>query len=714
MYFSFNKLKELANLDASTSYDEVKKAINSIGFEVEQDFSPFDVEGVKFGKVLETSKNPNGDKLTVCKIQFNDKIRTIQTAATNVVPGVIVVAFVPGSKAKGITYSEKELKGIVSEGMLSSLNEFGDLGDVHRSENIDGITLYSESEITSLDIDPIKHLGLDDKIIEIKILSNRSDAVSYFTMAKELAAYFHTSPLVLKPKKDSLKSTIKFNPGKEKNIAFMDFKKDFSIQIKDQMLLAKSGIKSINDAVDFSNLILIMTGQPAHVYNKKDVKEHFTVDYSSIKTQVFGKKDVELNNTITVQNGGKVVSIAGVIGIEEYSVTHDENELVLELGQFDIKDVRQAIRTTKVNNHSMNQSAKETSKGRIKLALDFARTFLKTFSDVVGFDESSVSGYTVPFDKEKMIMLAGSDITKTDRYSKVLDSLDILGIKINKNDVSVPYYRYDIKNQNDIVEEVFRFYGYDNFVASAPLFTPLKISSIYNVKNSIKSLGYSEIVTYTLISKELNDFDPFDFKKQISLSTFVSKEREVIRDSQLKSMLEICDYHEKRKVQRISFFEIGQINNGHTSIALSSNVKAFDEMKNDIVNFLGDNIEFKRSKHSLLHPNLSADIFMNKKKIGWIATLNPKHNKSSFIFAEFLTEEGFTKTTFKNYSASPLKHIDITFEIDLRDDIEPKISTYNTIEGIYDCYVIDQFIKNDKNCVTVRIVGDEEVISKIN
>jgi len=190
MLFSYKELRKLANLPESVKLDDITKAINSIGFEVEETFTYGNVEGIKFGKVLDTSKNPDGDKLTVCKVQFEDKERTIQTTATNVVVGATIIAFVPGSKMGDITFDAKEMKGVVSEGMLTSLEELGVKKDNIRDLYGDGIMLYEGIE--DLTIDPIEYLGLQDTIIDVDILSNRSDAQSYFVMARELAAYFKT------------------------------------------------------------------------------------------------------------------------------------------------------------------------------------------------------------------------------------------------------------------------------------------------------------------------------------------------------------------------------------------------------------------------------------------------------------------------------------------------------------------------------------------
>lgn len=357
MQYSFNKLKELANLPKNTSIDDVNKAINSIGFEVEEFFPFTNVKGIKFGRVIETSKNPNGEKLTVCRIQFSDKERTIQTTATNVVAGMVVIGFVPGSSLNGVEFGAKELKGIVSEGMLSAPSEFGIDAELVRKEHNAGIMAYPE--VSDLSIDPIEYLGLDDYIIDIKVLSNRADANSYYAMALELAAYFKTSVSFPKRKAPAFKTNIKVENGVEKSLALVEGKKDFTISIQDQILLAKSKIKSINDIADLTNLSLIMTGQPTHAYDKNSVGQSFKAEIKSGNVKVFGNKDVTLENNLVITSDGQIASVAGVIGIENKGVSHETKEFILEFGRFNIKDVRKSAKSVKLSTMASNQSSKE-------------------------------------------------------------------------------------------------------------------------------------------------------------------------------------------------------------------------------------------------------------------------------------------------------------------------------------------------------------------
>jgi len=111
-------------------------------------------------------------------------------------------------------------------------------------------------------------------------------------------------------------------------------------------------------------------------------------------------------------------------------------------------------------------------------------------------------------------------------------------------------------------------------------------------------------------------FNPLELKDVIALETFVSKEREVIRSSQLISMLEVIEYNNKRKMDDVSIFSEGMIGSGEKSFALASTSKTFEEMKKDVVNFLPKGIKFERTSNESLHPGVSAKINLNGKLVG--------------------------------------------------------------------------------------------------
>lgn len=707
MLFSLNELKKLAHLNDEVTIDEVVKAINSIGFEVEgySTFAP--VEGIKFGRILEVTKNPNADKLNVCRIQFDDKERIIQTNANNVEANTTVIAFVPGSKMRDITFGAKELKGIVSEGMLSAPSEFGIDSALLRDKWNEGISRY---DIEDIFLDPIKELGLNDYMIDVSILSNRSDANSYYVMARELAAYFKTEFNTPEIKEPNLETSLNTIGGEEKSLVILETKNDFNISIKEQLFLAKHNVKSINNFADLTNLTLIYSGQPTHAYDKNKVSNDFKVGKYSGSVKVFGNKDVSLENDLVIFSGDKPVSVAGVIGLEDTGVSQETETAVIEFGRFNIKDVRKAVKSVKLNTDASNQSSKEIALGATYLALSYLTNKVKNFSNIINLP--SIEEKAIKYDAKKVSFLAGSDITKEVKYEDTINSLEILGFKFNEDKVTIPTYRHDIETQQDMNEEVFRFYGYDNFKASAPKINSTKIQKPKMWSSLVATQGYQEVVTYSLISKELNKVNPFGFENQVALETFVSKEREVIRNSQALSLIQVIEYNSKRKMGDISIFDIGMINHGVKTVALASTVKTLDQIKQDITNLLGE-VSFERLNNEALHPGVSAKIIKNGEMVGWVGKLHPSISPFSAFIAEFKIKEGQSKVEFKEYSSEPLKTRDITFELKQGEEISSKLNQLKDMY-LFNIKIIDTYEHEDVRKITVRVTADDHAIKLID
>ncbi|WKX02194.1 phenylalanine--tRNA ligase subunit beta [Candidatus Mycoplasma mahonii] len=705
MIFSYNELKRLANLPNNITPEKMSDAINSIGFEVEESISFGNIEGVKFGKIIEIYKNPNGDKLTVTKIQFDDKERIIQTTAKNLENNRIVLALIPGSKLNGIEIQSKELKGIISEGMLTSISEIGIHAEYVRPEQHDMITLYEDN--IDLSSDPVEYLGLKDTLFNIDILSNRSDARSYLIMAKELSGYFKTTQLDLSKNKSTLSSTIEVSNGSEKSLVLIEAQKDFKITIKEQIFLGKNKIKSISDIVDLTNLTLIMTGQPTHAYDKNNVGTKFKTSLSSEEVTVFGGKKIKLNNNIVITSDDKVVSVAGVIGLEDTAINKATKDFIIELGIFDIKKIRNSMKVVKLDTQASIQSSKNIGIGTTSLAIEYLSSKLKTFSRPINFiDKNQI---LVNYTMDKASSLAGFDITTHPRYANAISSLESLGFEFLENKVSIPTYRHDIESYQDLNEEIFRFIGYNSFEASKPQIMPTDIRHITDYKGKICAMGYNEVQTYSLISKELNNVNPFNFDNEIVLETFISKQREVIKYSQAITLLSVIDYNQKRGIKDISIFSKSMIGDGIQTFGMASTTKSFLNMKRDAIQLLPKGATFKRTYLSSLHNGVSATIELNGNMIGWIGKVHPSlTNVDAYIVELILNNKNYSKKIIP-YNDAPLKSRDITFELKEGEEIGNFIKNINATE----INVIDEFKQGELNKVTVKLILTDKQINEL-
>ncbi|RMA78490.1 phenylalanyl-tRNA synthetase beta subunit [Metamycoplasma subdolum] len=695
MIFSYKKLIKLANINEPV--EKVVEAINSIGFEVEEVKKFNEIEGIKFGHVVEAYKNENADRLTVCEIQLSDRRTIIQTTATNVKKGDYLMCFVPGSKSGKTTFTSRVMQGIESHGMLISLSELGFDEQVTPEEFYDQIFTFGKVDLT---LDPLEHLDLRDWLIDVTILSNRADANSYLIMAKELAAYFDSKPEKLEDKKPTFYSDLsvgKLEATKHFTLLEANVKNE-ETSLEDKLFLWKHGFKTFSHAVNLSNLTLLYSGVPCHVYPKNAlINNVFWTSLESETVNILGNKEVKLENNLVVKNDNKIVSIAGTIGLENIQTRGEEN-VVFELASFDLKEVRKSAKQIKLETPSSNRASKEICFGEIKLAHEYLTSKLNNFT--LPINDEKIRLKKIKIDPTYINKYAGSLITKTAKYADVLKKLSTLEFKFNKEftEVTFPTYRYDLETLQDFVEEVFRFYGYNNFKAKTPDQTRLIITDSVREKMQEKMVakGYQNVRTFTLINPQENKINVFNFNEDLLIPTSKNLQHSIIRKSMAISLFEVMINNQKQGISKGSYFEIGMIQNISNVLGLISNEKTFNEIKKDIISLTNQEINFKKEENEFLHPNVSAFIYLKDTLVGYIGKIHPAILKTNSIFAEiFLDKIESKKLNYKTYAHLPLKSRDLTINLKTNESVEEFMQKLKSYKGIFDVKILGIYKKED-------------------
>ncbi|UUD35144.1 phenylalanine--tRNA ligase subunit beta [Mycoplasmopsis caviae] len=715
-----NKFMPKIKLDIS-----VEKVINNLGYEVESVKKFSDVSGVKFAKILDTRPNPNSNGLTIVDVEVDNQKLTIQTKAKNAQKNKITVAFVEGSKKGDLVFKSKEMAGVVSQGMLSGFSELG-FDENKLPFGVDDIILLNPTRNFDLSANPLEYFESDDYIFDITTPANRGDSNSYYVLAQEIAAYYQTPFKWFSYKKTHKagihRQVLNVDNGEAKALSFLECRfKHKDTKLRDLLILAKHNIDAKNIwAVDATNLCLIYTGVPSHVYDRDKIGTSLTCKKFSGKVTIIGGKEVEVKDTLAIFSDDKVVSLASVMGLEETSADKKSKYVVFEIGNFKPSDVRHGSKEIKIDTASSLQGGKILSTELVRIGMEYLK--FKAIDDkqptsiFVNLPERTKNKFFLQ-QKKLLAKYSGLQIKELDNeFGKVEDQLQRIGFKIFYNRLSTPTYRTDLNCYEDIIEEYFRFYGYDKFKIQAPSIYPFKINKRNNDKSLLQSMGYQEIRTFTLVNVEGLKFNPFGFENNLKLQTFVSKEREAIRNSIVPSMLEVAQYNIKRKMSRLNLFEYGMINDGKYVYGLLSNTKTFEQIKQDVVNFLNDsNLEFKPfNDNDLIHPNVSAKIYQKGCFIGWLGKTHPSYSNIDAWVCEIQKEPKNKYELFNSYNSSPLKNIDLTFSIGLYQSIDEKVKEIKNVALVFDIYQIDEFIKEDVKNVTLRVVAKSEEIKKIN
>ncbi|VEU78211.1 phenylalanine--tRNA ligase subunit beta [Mycoplasmopsis columbinasalis] len=771
MLVSLKQVNKFLQLQTNPiSKDELENIFNRLGYEVES-VTPFSqAQGIKFGKVLDVKPNPNSKNLNVVQLETATGNVTIQTVATNAQVGYWAVAFVEGAKLGEITFTTKMMAGVASQGMLSGFPELGyDVKYLPYSE--DDLVMLNTSEFPELNLttDPLEFFDLNDFIFDITTPANRSDVNSYATLVDEIAAeYGVTVPELLWTNKPITKSfkvnqaDIKIAKVSEFNQHLMFFEvdvKNAQTKFANLLLLAKHHIEVKNIwAIDMTNLALLLLGTPVHAYDATKIGKKLWCELYTGKLEILGKKEVDVKDVIIVRDENKPISIASVMGLENSAVTAQTQKVVFEIGTFDSKKIRQAAKQIKIDSSASVQGARGISGHTLLRVFDFiknqgaldglatakiAPTLAgKNFNEYLTWkNDAELKKHSflpksrkIRFNPKTLALYANVSENKAKlQFKDAADKLEKLGFlflnrttgkkrikaeRLSANtDIYAPLYRNDVKSTEDIIEELFRFTNYDSFVSQAPKLRNYEVQTRNVDKEKLAGAGYQEVRTFSLTSKEKNKFNPFAFEQDVNLKTFVSLEREVVRNSILPSLLEVAEYNLKRKITSFNLFENGMINYNEYVYGLVSSVKSVQELKQDVTNFLGtNNLSFAPfTDNELVHPKVSAKIYQDGKFIGWVGKFIPTFDKYGLVVAEFKTPKQTKKTTlFAEYNNEPFKSIDLTFELEPQTHIKHIVDELQTKFKVYEIKQIDEFLKDDKNYPTLRITAEAETIQLIN
>ncbi|VEU70728.1 phenylalanine--tRNA ligase subunit beta [Mycoplasmopsis glycophila] len=715
MVFSLNYLNTFFK-NKKLNAKEVEVALNELGIEVEgiEEFS--DVKGLLFAKVLEVFQNPNSDRLDVVKVETKQGVFQIQTNNRILKPGDLTICFPVGSSKGEQVFGEVTLKGEISQGMMGALAEIGYNWELLEDQNQ---LLVLPNDFATIEDDPMVKLGLDDIMIETSVTANRNDANSYYVLAKELASFYDLEfTFDIKKVQDTFVSNLIVNSNDAEELTFLEVKGNTENSFAEKLLLAKHGISSkFSWAVNLTNLTLINFGVPTHVYDRNKIGSKIEASYYTGKITVLGGKEVEVNDVLAIKDENKVISLASVMGLEDTKADLATNDFAFEIGIFSSKDIRHGAKEIKLNSNASNQGSRKISKELAHLAMLFVRSYCSNLELSQIINPIIIEPkHKIAWDEKKLTQY--SNITNHQIFDEAKQKLTKLGFEFSDDYVLVPNYRYDIQIFEDIIEEIFRFYSYANFPALPVKNTPLKTQKRDMFKKILAHSGFSEARTFSLVSNEKNFLNPFNFDQSIALLTFVSKEREEIRNSIITSLAEVVEYNQKRKMENINLFEKGMINNNHMVFGFASTTKTFDELKQDIVNFTKQtNLSFvPLTNNPHIHPNCSARIEKDGKMVGWIGKIHPKYDQTNAFYAEILKDVVLKDSNFEKFVSidnTPLKSIDLTFELSYDELISSYIDEIKQTANIFEVKQLDDYKKADTHNVTIRVYADDENIQKL-
>lgn len=680
MFLSMNWISDFVDL---SGLDKLK-LINQFSLstaEVENDiyFKGSDLSGVVVAEIKSVENHPDSKKLHLLKVDAGEsELTDVVCGAPNVRVGMKTAFAKVGAKIGEIEIAPRKLAGYLSNGMCCSEKEIG------ISDDNSGIMEITDDIPNGTDLKSV--YAIDDIIFEVdnKSLTNRPDLWGHYGIAREFAALsgrplkniggvdlskYDTLPKVDMKIEDSLCQ--RYSCLQVENIKRTVSPVDMRIR------LYYCGMRAINFLADLTNYLMLEMGQPMHAFDSRKVEKirikRFDTPFT-FKTLDGVERNID-ENTLMICNDNTPVAIAGIMGGLDSEIVDDTTTLTLESATFNAASVRKStVRLAHRTDASMRYEKCLDPEMTVTAIARFVE-LLQKYDDGASVVSALTDDYAyhydnveLKFDKAFVDKYTGIDISN-DTIVKTLKSLGF-GVELENDSftVDVPSWRAtkDVTMKADIIEEITRIYGYDNFdihTAVAPLY-PVRPSIEKTVEDKIKDLLVKRFSLHELHSYVWSYYDELkaiglDADGVIKLDGATNPNIETIRRSIIPTQL--CQVKSNTSFAlRFGIFEIGRVVTGldennnciekkKLAITLFSKIAPVSVLfykLRDILEIMSDDIkhkpltfEAKQAEYPYQHPVNLNRVFCDGVEIGEIGIVYPTvqkkiDKKASIVYAE--------------------------------------------------------------------------------
>ena len=457
-------------------------------------------DNVVVGEIKECIPHPNSDHMHILQVDYGDK-EPIQVVcgANNVRVGLKTAYIKVGGHIDGMEIKARPLRGILSNGMCCSGRELG-ISDDH-----DGIIEAPDDWVVGTDIKD--YLPVRDIIVEIdnKSLTNRPDLWGHYGIAREICAITNHELLPLdileiENNKEDLNIVIK-----DDNLCYrytglkIDNIKNNKTPLEMQIFLFYVGMRSISLLVDLTNVLMMELGTPMHAFDARVVKniEVGLANEGDIYTTLDGVERSLTSDMLMIKNGDQYFGIAGVMGGLDSEILPDTTSIFLESACFNAASIRRTATNLGLRTEASARYEKSLDPNMTDLAIKRLAYLLKEQNPDMVIASNLTDIYPRKL-KEEQIILDKKTLSiymgRTLEDEEVKNILEKLGFKVeienNYYDVTVPTFRAtkDIKIKEDLIEEVARIYGLENFIPK-----PLKLDLTVKEHETIFYLNKSHV-----------------------------------------------------------------------------------------------------------------------------------------------------------------------------------------------------------------------------
>ncbi len=663
MLISMNWIRDFVNLDGLELEPLIRRFTLSTA-EVEDIFHMGEgLRDVVAGKILSVEKHPDSKKLHLLKVDGGDKIYDVVCGAPNVREGMLVPFVKEGGMVSGQEIHCATIAGYESHGMCCSEQELGISAD-HSG-------LMELPADAPVGVDITRLYAIRDIVFEVdnKSLTNRPDLWGHYGIAREFAA------LTGRPLK----------PLETVELAAFDGLDPIDIQVLDKELCYRySGLKvrnitkkvspvdmrirlfycgsrAINLLADLTNYLMLEMGQPMHAFDcaKVDSIEVRRFDSPFTFQTLDGQERKIDENTLMICSKGQPVAVAGIMGGLESEIEDGTDSLLLESANFDAVSVRRSaarlgMRTDASMRYEKTLDPEMTVPAigrfmKLLLEIDPGAEVISRLTDVYVRHYPPV---TLTFDKAYVDRYTGIAISD----EQILTTLRSLGFGAEQSGsqftVQVPTWRAtkDVTIKADIIEEITRIYGYDNFLISttvSPL-APRKRSPQNKTDNFAKDIlvqryHLHEVHSYIWADGKKSRAVGLPVEDNVKLVSPQSPDNETLRTNMGPTLLAVLQEN-RAFANDFGVFEIGRVCEGTDhdgaaiekkvlGVALFSRTRSERELYFQLIELfstLGKELKgtaFRFANcaptHAFQHPRNTAQVLLDGEALGWLCTLHP-------------------------------------------------------------------------------------------
>ena len=544
-----------------------------------------EIKNVVVGKVLSIVRHENSDHMWVCQIDVGQEEPVqIVTGAQNVhegdlVPAALHNSWLPG----GIHITKGKLRGEKSNGMLCSFAELGLTQNDLPGAYADGIWILNDEDCKPGD-DINLVIGNDDTIVDFEITNNRPDCYSIIGLARESAAAFgmqmkHHEPVVKGSNAGSMYDYLDVDvPATELcNRYSSRMVKNVKIAPAPKWLrnrLRANGVRPINNIVDITNYVMLEYGQPMHAFDYRYVGSGKIV----VREAEEGETQITLDGNVRQLTPGmlviadetKPIGLAGIMGGENSEILDDTTTVVFESANFNGTSIRQTALALGMRTESSGKFEKNLDPMMTVPAVQRACELVElleagdVMDGIIDIINYVPEAKTLPLEPDKINRLLGTEISK----EEMVKYLNLLEIEVDGDTIHVPSFRPDLNLMADIAEEVGRSFGYNEIPTTAFKtstqggYTPFML--LENKAGSLcRSLGYSEIITYSFVSPTIFDQIrvPADsnLRNTLKIQNPLGEDTSIMRTIALPSMLDILARNSAYHNKAAKLYELAKI-----------------------------------------------------------------------------------------------------------------------------------------------------------